>query len=213
MKVLIVDDHLLFRQGVVSLLRSEPDIEVCGQAGTLAEAVELACRLQPDVVLMDFGLPDGAGSDATRAILAQKPDCKILFLTVHSNDNELFAAIRSGASGYLLKNEPIGQLLEAVRSVYDGGIATSKDMTKRIFKEFSNTSSGNQGTRGALLSLTPRELEVLRELTGGASNQEIAATLFLSENTVKRHVSSILAKLNLTSRREAAKFARDSGFK
>ncbi len=209
MKVLIVDDHLLFRQGLVSLLRSESDIEVCGQAGTLAEAVQQACQLQPDVVLMDFGLPDGPGSDAAQAILAEKPDCKILFLTVHADDNELFTAVRSGASGFLLKNEPVEKLLEAVRSVYQGEIAISTDMTKRILQEFSHPHTDSQ--QDASHNLTKRELQVLHELAGGASNQEIAETLFLSKNTVKRHVHSIFAKLNLTNRREAAKYARDTG--
>jgi len=211
MKVLIVDDHILFRQGLESLLRLEPDIEVCGQAGTLAEAVEQACQLQPDIVLMDFGLPDGSGSDAALAILAEKPDCKILFLTVHTDDNELFAAVRSGAAGFLLKNEPIGTLLEAVRSVYEGQIAISMDMTKRILKEFSRPNITGQGPRDVSSSLTKRELEVLRKLATGASNDEIAESLFLSKNTVKRHIHSIFAKLKLINRREAAKYARDAG--
>ena len=211
MKVLIVDDHILFRQGLASLLRSEPDIEVCGQAGTLAEAVEQACQLQPDIVLMDIGLPDGSGSDAARAIMAEKPDCKILFLTVHADDTELFAAVRSGAAGFLLKNEPIEKLLDAVRSIYQGQIAISMDMTKRILKEFSHTRSDSQGQWEPSPNLTKRELDILRQLAVGASNQEIAETLFLSKNTVKRHIQSIFAKLSLSNRRDAAKYARDSG--
>ncbi|MCB9423092.1 MAG: response regulator transcription factor [Ardenticatenaceae bacterium] len=213
MKVLIVDDHLLFRQGLVSLLRSEPDIDVCGQAGTVAEAVEAARRLQPDMIIMDFGLPDGKGSDAAQAILAENPNCKILFLTVHADDSELFAAVRSGATGFLLKNAPIEKFLEAIHSVYEGQIALSADMTRRILKEFSRSETGHQTPRDAFLNLSQRELEVLRELANGASNQEIATKLFLSENTVKRHVHSILDKLNLTNRREAAKYARDAGLR
>ena len=211
MKVLIVDDHLLFRQGLASLLRSEPDIDVCGEAGTLEEAIKMVSALSPNIVLMDYGLPDGNGADATRSILAKKPDCVVLFLTVHAGDDELFSAIRSGATGFLLKNEPIDKLLEAIRSVYQGNIALSMDMTKRILKEFSQTNPNGHKKLASISSLTPRELQVLRELAAGATNREIAETLVLSENTIKRHVHSIFAKLNLTNRREAAQVAHEAG--
>jgi len=211
MKVLIVDDHPLFRQGLVSLLRSETDMVVCGQAGNLAEAVEAARQNQPDIILMDFSLPDGTGADAAKSILAEIPNCKILFLTVHSEDSELFSAVRSGATGFLLKNAPIEKLLEAVRSAHRGNVVMSMDMTKRIMKEFSRVASEDHEPPADVPNLTPREKEVLYELSTGASNAEIAATLFVSENTVKRHVHNILLKLNLTNRRQAAKFARKSG--
>ena len=107
MKVLIVDDHPLFRQGLASLLRSEPDMVVCGQASNLVEAIEAAQQNQPDIILMDFSLPDGTGADAARSILAEIPNCKILFLTVHAEDAELFAAVNSGATGFLLKHDPV----------------------------------------------------------------------------------------------------------
>ncbi|MBP6469323.1 MAG: response regulator transcription factor [Chloroflexi bacterium] len=211
MKVLIVDDHPLFRQGLASLLRSEPDMVVCGQASNLVEAIEAAQQNQPDIILMDFSLPDGTGADAARSILAEIPNCKILFLTVHAEDAELFAAVKSGATGFLLKNEPVEKLLEAVRAANRGNVVMSMDMTRRIMKEFSRTANEDHESQTDAPNLTPREKEVLQELSTGASNAEIAATLFVSENTVKRHVHNILLKLNLTNRRQAAKYARESG--
>lgn len=211
MKVLIVDDHPLFRQGLASLLRSEPDMVVCGQASNLAEAIEAARQNQPDIILMDFSLPDGTGADAARSILAEIPNCKILFLTVHAEDTELFSAVKSGATGFLLKNEPVEKLLEAVRSANRGNVVMSMDMTKRIMKEFSRTAVEDHEPHTDISNLTPREKEVLQELSTGASNAEIATTLFVSENTVKRHVHNILLKLNLTNRRQAAQYARNSG--
>jgi DNA-binding NarL/FixJ family response regulator len=212
MKVLIVDDHILFRQGLVSLLQSEPDFEVCGQAGTLAEAIKLGRELQPDTILMDFELPDGSGAEATQAILADNPGCKIIFLTVYATDDKLFTAIRSGAVGYLLKSIPINKLLTALRSVNAGEAAISRAMMRRVLNEFSQSQPRN-GHRPDLISLlTPRELDVLRELLTGATNQEISERLFIGENTVKHHVHSILEKLEVPNRHQAVQYAQEHGF-
>lgn len=208
MKIIIVDDHVLFREGLAAIIRSESDIEIIGQAGSVREASELVQTLKPDMVLMDFGLPDGTGADATRAILQQHPDCKIVFLTMSEEDEDLFAAIRSGAKGYLLKNMRPAQLISSLRSVQQGESAISRSMTLRLMEELARTK---EPPRVDEPTLTRRELDVLRELASGCSNQEIAERLFISENTVKYHVHSILEKLNLTDRRDAAIFARERG--
>jgi DNA-binding NarL/FixJ family response regulator len=210
MKVIIVDDHVLFREGLVNLLSSDPAFCVVGQASSVREAIEQARKLKPDLILMDFSLPDGDGAEASAAILQELPGCNIIFLTMHDADEKLFAAIRSGAKGYLLKNVPVSQLLLALRSVEKGEVAISRGMTKRILEEFSQTSSSLQAERN-LDTLSPREMEILRALGSGATNQEIAAQLFLSVNTVKHHVHSILTKLGVDSRREAILYARKTG--
>lgn len=211
MKLLIVDDHTLFRQGLASLLHEEPDFEVCGQAGTCAEAVDMANRLRPEMILMDYGLPDGNGVDAARAILVNDPQCQIVFLTVHINDEELFEAIRSGAKGYLLKNVPINNLLEDLRAIRAGDSVLSPAMTGRVLDEFVRLDDIHRQQSEMLALLTPREIEVLGGLARGSTNKEIANELFVAENTVKRHVHNILSKLELSNRRAAARWARERG--
>jgi len=211
LKILIVDDHVLFREGLVSLLKTQPDITVLGEAGCVSEAVAMARELEPDLILMDFGLPDGTGLDATQAILGEQPETKIVFLTVHEHDDRLFAAIRSGARGYLLKNVPVSKLLDYLRGVQNGEAAISPTMTGQILDEFARLGRTLDSDPVELGELTPRELEVLRELATGATNQEIADRLIITDNTVKVHVRNILAKLNLPNRRAAAGFARRHG--
>lgn len=208
MKIIIVDDHVLFREGLAAIIRSESDMEVIGQAGTVQEAIEIVRELKPEMVLMDFGLPDGTGADATRTILNKHPECKIIFLTMSEEDEDLFAAIRSGAKGYLLKNMHPSKLISTLRSVQKGESALSRSMTLRLMEELARTK---EPPRPGDPTLTRRELEVLRELASGLSNQEIAERLFISENTVKYHVHSILEKLNLSDRRDAALYAREHG--
>lgn len=208
MKIIIVDDHVLFREGLAAIIRSESDIEIIGQAGSVQEAVELVKVLKPDMILMDFGLPDGTGADATKAILKEHPQCKVVFLTMSEEDEHLFAAIRSGAKGYLLKNMRPSKLVSSLRSVQQGESAISRSMTLRLMEELARTK---EPFRTNEPTLTRRELDVLRELASGCSNQEIAEKLFISENTVKYHVHSILEKLNLPDRRDAAAYAREHG--
>jgi two-component system NarL family response regulator len=158
---------------------------------------------------MDFRLPDGTGAEATRAILSEHPSCGIIFLTMSEEDEDLFAAIRSGAKGYLLKNMHPSKLVTAIRSVQQGESALSREMTLRLMGEFSQTKEEKQTLNGP--TLTRRELDVLRAVATGKTNQEIGNELFLSENTVKYHVHSILDKLGLKDRKEAAFYAREHG--
>ncbi len=213
MKLLVVDDHILFREGLVSLIARQPDMQVLGEAGTVEEAVEQSRRLRPDLVLMDFNLPDGTGLDATRIILADQPQVRIVFLTIYDEDERLFAAVRLGAKGYLLKNIPVTHLLAALRAVERGEAALSPDMVVRLMDELARTPSPapKASSSDPLALLTARELEVLRELATGASNRIIADRLFISENTVRNHVHNLLEKLGLSSRREAVSLARQTG--
>ncbi len=213
MKILIVDDHNLFREGLAAMLRQEADIEVVGLVGTVHEAVAAVRATKPDIVLMDFALPDGTGADATRKILQEYPECKIVFMTMSDRDEDLLAAIRSGAVGYLMKNMSLSKLVVSLRSVQRGESALSRSMTLRLMKELSRTKEPQSLGDPALGGLTPREKDVLAELAAGKSNQEIAQQLVISTNTVKYHVHSILEKLNLRDRKEAAKFAKDHGIK
>jgi len=207
-RIMVVDDHTLFREGLVAIIRSDSDIEVVGQAGTAREAVDLVGALKPDIVLMDFGLPDGTGVDATRAILREDRDCKIVFLTMSEEDEDLFAAIRSGAKGYLLKNMHPTKLVDTIKSVFEGESALSRSMTLRLMEELARTK---EPLHSGDPTLTRRELDVLRELVAGFSNSEIANHLVISENTVKYHVHSILDKLGLDDRKEAAEYAKKHG--
>ena len=207
-KIVVVDDHVLFREGLVAIIRLEPDLEIVGQAGSVKEAVALIGSLKPDVVLMDFGLPDGTGVDATRAVLSEYPECRIVFLTMSEEDEDLFSAVRSGAKGYLLKNMHPSKLVATIKSVYEGESALSRSMTLRLMEELARTKAP-QHTGDP--TLTRRELDVLRELASGFSNSEIGEHLFIAENTVKYHVHSILDKLGLSDRREAAEYAKIHG--
>jgi DNA-binding NarL/FixJ family response regulator len=210
MKLLIVDDHLLFREGLAAIIHSEPDIEICGMAGTVNEAVALAAATQPDIILMDHGLPDGTGVDATQQILAQSPHLKVIFLTMSEDDATLFSAVRSGAKGFLLKNMRPAALIEALRSVYRGESALSPQMTLRVMGELTR-SKPSVKPDDVLGKLTNREMEILIELAAGNTNQQIADHLFLSENTIKHHLHSIFEKLNLFDRKSVAAFARQHG--
>ena len=207
-KTMIVDDHVLFREGLTSIIQSEPDIEIAGMAGTVQEAVELSQTIKPDIILMDFSLPDGTGAEAARLILDDHPGCKIVFLTMSEEDEDLFAAIRSGAKGYLLKNMRPQKLVATIRSVQKGEAALSRSMTLRLMQEFSRTKK-TPSLEG--ITITLREIDVLRAIASGLSNQEISNQLYISENTVKSHVHSILEKLNLSDRKEAAEYARKNG--
>jgi len=209
--VLVVDDHVLFRDGLVSLFRSTSDFHVVDQAGSVKEGVEKAFYHKPDIILMDFSLPDGTGLDATRAILEELPDCKIIFLTVFETDKNLLAAIRLGAKGYMLKNVSSSSLISSLRALAQGEIAMSRKMMSKVL-EFSRTMP-LPPSNDLIAKLSPREIDILCELQDGASNTEIARKLYLAENTVKHHIHSILEKLEVENRRQAGEIARQMGVK
>jgi DNA-binding NarL/FixJ family response regulator len=206
-KILIIDDQILFREGLMSLLRSTPDFDMVGCAGSVFEGSELALLHKPDIILMDFSLPDGTGLDATRAILARLPDCKIVFLTVYEADENLFAAMRLGAKGYMLKNVSSTILLSSLRALERGEMAVSRKMMSTVMNEFSHIAWPETGAENPLAKLSPRELDIFHEIEAGATNLEIAEHLFLSVNTVKHHIRNILSKLELKNRRQAALLA------
>lgn len=204
--ILVVDDHVLFRDGLISLFTSTPDFKVIGQAGSVSEGIEKALYHKPDIILMDFSLPDGTGLDATKAILEELPNCKIIFLTVFETDENLLTAIRLGAKGYMLKNVSSSSLISSLQALAQGEIAMSRKMMSRVL-EFSRKTP-LPPTNNLIAKLSPREIDVLCEIQEGASNLEIAQKLYLAENTVKHHIHSILEKLGVENRRQAAEIAK-----
>ena len=212
MNVLVVDDHVLFREGLISLLKADEYFNVVGQAGSVQEAIYLARKLRPELILMDFSLPDGDGAEASTAILAEQPGSKIVFLTMYDADDKLIAAIRSGAKGYLLKNVPVTKLVSSLKSIEKGEAAISGKMTMRLLEEFSQSHKGvSSEVCNSQSVLSQREIEILREIALGESNGEIAVKLFLSVNTVKHHIHNILVKLKLKNRRAAILYAQRAG--
>ena len=209
--ILVIDDHVLFRDGLVSLFQSTPDFHVVDQAGSVKEGVEKAFHHRPDIILMDFSLPDGTGMDATRIILEELPGCKIIFLTVFETDDNLLMAIRLGAKGYMLKNVSSSSLISSLRALSQGEIAMSRKMMSRVL-EFSRTTP-LPPSNDLISKLSPREMDILAELEDRVSNMEIAQKLFLSENTVKHHIHSVLEKLGVENRRQAGEIARQVGVK
>lgn len=212
-KILIIDDHFLFSEGLVSIFRSAPDFKIVDIAGSVHEGVERSRHFQPDIILMDFSLPDGTGLDATEIILKELPDCKIVFLTVAENDEILFAAIRSGAKGYLPKSIVSYNLLTSLRALDRDEFAISRKLASRIAVEFANTRFEHRKIDETITKLSPREIEVLCELQAGLTNQEIAKRLSVSVNTIKHHMRNILSILEVENRREAISVARKAGMK
>jgi DNA-binding NarL/FixJ family response regulator len=208
-RVLLVDDHPLFRDGVRAALASADDLEVVGEAEDVAGAVALAAELAPDVVLMDLGLPDGSGIDATRAILAATPSVRVLVMTMTSDDEAVVAAMRAGARGFVVKGSGRADLLRSVRSVADGQAVFGPDVADRLTAYFSSLAS--LPGRDAFPQLTEREREVLELMARGFDNRRIARELFLSDKTVRNHVSNVMSKLDAEDRAEAVLRARNAG--
>ncbi|WP_329792637.1 response regulator transcription factor [Lentzea sp. DG1S-22] len=207
LRVVLADDQDLVRAGFRVILGTEPGIEVVGEAGDGAQAVELVAELKPDVVLMDVQMPRMDGLEATRRILSADHGTRVVILTTFDREDYLFEALQAGASGFLLKNASPEDLVESVRVVARGDALLSPEVTRRVIARFS--TSARERTRPP--ELTDREFEVLVELAKGASNAEIAATLFLGETTVKTHVSRVLTKLGLRDRTHAVVFAYERG--
>jgi DNA-binding NarL/FixJ family response regulator len=213
-RVLLVDDQSLLRMGFRLILEAEPDIEVIGEAADGATGVSMASALYPDVVLMDVRMPGTDGIAATASITAVNPATKVLILTTFDLDEYVFAGLRAGASGFLLKDAPPAELLAAIRTVAGGEAVLAPTATRRLINQFVPLlpDPGRQPDRDALLSkLTNREQAVFAQLAAGRSNREIAADLHLSEGTVKVHVGRILAKLDLRDRVQAVVLAYESG--
>ncbi len=208
-KVLIADDHTLFRQGLIGLMETREDlVEVVGEAATGREAVHLVESLRPDVVLMDIYMPDGNGLQATREIRAHFPETKVVMLTSSENDEHLYQAVQYGAAGYLLKNLDAAELFDLIGGVVHGEAAMTREMASGLLKSVAkHSASADRGEE----ALTERELVVLRSMATGASNQEIADCLNISIHTVKTHIRNILDKLQLDNRTQAANYAMSCG--
>jgi DNA-binding NarL/FixJ family response regulator len=213
-RVVIADDQQLVRTGFRMILQSEADIEIVGEASDGRQAVSLARQSHPDVVLMDIRMPELDGIEATRQLTSasQHPPTRVLILTTFDLDEYVFDALRSGASGFLLKDSPAAQLTDAVRVVAAGDALLAPAVTRRLIEEFAAISATRQLPRPAGIGeLTPRELEVFRLVATGMSNAEIAATLVIGETTVKTHVTRLLMKLGLRDRVQAVVLAYDTG--
>jgi DNA-binding NarL/FixJ family response regulator len=212
-KVLIVDDQSLVRAGFRMILDAEPDVEVIGEASDGREAVELVAKVTPDVILMDIRMPNLDGLEATRRILEGRTEGpRVLMLTTFDLDEYVYEALRAGASGFLLKDTPPEQLVEAIHVVANGDALLSPAITKRVIEEFVRRPPASIATTPPELEeLTARELEVLGSIARGSSNAEIAKELFVSETTVKTHVARILMKLSLRDRVQAVVYAYESG--
>ena len=208
-RVLVADDQAMVRAGFRMLLAGEEDIEVVAEASNGFEAVEKAARFDPTVVLMDIRMPELDGLEATRRILAADASSRILILTTFDLDEYVFEALRSGASGFVLKDDPPEQLIAAVRTVAGGDALLSPSVTRRVIAQF--TRRHQQAPPQAVETLTAREMDVFRLITRGYSNAEIGGELFISDTTVKTHVTRLLQKLDLRDRAQAIVLAYQSG--
>ena len=213
-RVLVVDDHTLFRRGIVAVLAGEESLEVVGEVSDGLEAIEKAREIVPDVILMDLNMPRCSGLEATQALQAEMPQVNILVLTVSEMEADLFAAMKFGARGYLLKNTEPEELVHAISHIAQGGVIVSPLMATKLLTEFKDLTTGVERKSVAEANnadLSPREGEVLQLIAQGATNREIGDSLFISENTVKTHLRSIMEKLHLANRSQAAAYAVKRG--
>jgi DNA-binding NarL/FixJ family response regulator len=208
---LVVDDHTLLRKGLVALLQDR-GIKVLGEAGDGRAGIEQALRLTPDVILMDVNMPACGGIDATRVLHERLPSTRVLMLTVSDTDENLFAAVKAGANGYVLKNVDPDELVSAIESVMKGDAVIPHQMASKFLREFASLANGRVSrTSGAPQVLTAREEEILCQLANGETNKEIANLLAISEHTVKIHLRNILKKLHMSNRTQAAIYAQRHG--
>lgn len=212
-RILLVDDQALFREGIHTLLSIQDDMEVVGEAGNGAEAVTAVADLQPDVVLMDLRMPVLDGVAATRQINEEHPQAKVIVLTTFDNDDYVFDGLRAGAVGYLLKDVPSAKLYEAIRAAARGDSFLQPSVAAKVVAEFTRMAAktGKKVADDLVEPLSERELEILQCVATGASNREIANQLFIAEGTVKNHVTNILGKLGVRDRTQAAIKAKDMG--
>jgi len=211
-RVLVADDHPVFRRGMRAILGAEPDTELVGEATDGEEAVALALQMQPDVILMDLNMPKLTGIEATQRILETNPDTAILMLTMFEDDKSIFAAMRAGAHGYVLKGADGGETLRAIHAAASGEAIFSPTITRRLTEYFATSDRGN-GTFSdqAFSNLTEREHEILSLMAEGYTNNAIASRLYLSPKTVRNYVSSIFTKLQVSDRAQAIVYAREAG--
>ena len=205
-RVLVADDHALFRRALAAVFADEKDVELVGEASDGEEAIRMAAELVPDVVLMDVRMPKVLGIDAARQIKAEQPSTKIVMLTVSDEEDDLFEAIKAGASGYLLKEVDPSEIADALRQIHEGHSLLSPAVASKLVSEFAAISKRSD-ERATRPTLTDRELEVLRLAADGLTNRQIGRRLQISENTVKNHIRNILEKLHLHSRMEAVLYA------
>ena len=213
-RILLADDHDLFREGLASLLNAQPDLQVAGQAMDGLEALALARDLRPDLIVMDIQMPVCDGLEATRLILNEWAEARILILTVHDEDEKLFEAIKAGASGYILKNTNSADFLSYLREALSGGAPLPPQLAQRLLQEFARLANKSESAPAptGLSPLTPREHDILDHLAAGLTDKEIAAQLSLSLHTVKTHVRNILSKLHAVNRRHATELALREGW-
>ncbi len=210
-RVLLADDHVLFREGLAGIIGAQPDLQVVGEANDGLEAFVKAQELKPDLILMDVQMPGMDGIEAVRQVKQVLPETIIVMLTVRSDDDMLFDALKNGAQGYLLKEIRSQELLEMLRGALRGEAAISPTLAGRVLSEFRRLSKGGIAAHEDDNELTEREEQVLSQVSKGATDKEIAAALSISLNTVKTHIRNILAKLHVSTRREAAKVAKSKG--
>jgi DNA-binding NarL/FixJ family response regulator len=210
-RVLIADDEAIVRDGLRALVELEPDLEVVAEAADGAEAVEVASRHSPDVALVDIRMPNVDGLEATRRLARLPSPPRVLVLTTFGHNEYVYEAMKSGASGFLLKDVRRGQLTDAIRKVVDGDVLVAPAITRRLIEEFCRRPSSDDARRKELADLTPREVEVLALVGRGLSNREIAHALVVAETTVKTHVARVLSKLDLRDRAQAVVVAYETG--
>jgi two-component system response regulator NreC len=208
-RLLLVDDHAVVRSGLKMLLENERDVEIIGEAASASEAIEAALRLKPNVILMDIGLPDLSGIEATHKIKQQAPDVAIVALTIHEDEEYFFKMLEAGASGYVPKRAAPEELMTAIRAAATGQVYLYPSLAKLLVRDFLDGGRAAPGQPAS--DLTGREQEVLTYLAEGASNEEIAASLVISPKTVARHRENIMRKLNLHSRAELVRYAIRKG--
>ena len=208
-KVLLADDHKMFRQGLRMLFEMEADVKVVGEARDGLEVQELAETLQPDIILMDINMPGADGVEATRQVLKRRPEQAVIILTMFREDEHVYQAINAGARGYILKDADSVDVLRAIRTVADGGSVLDAAMTNKVFQQFKQMSEKSEKHNPE--GLTPRELEILALIANGDSNRVIGEKLFLSEKTIKNYITSIFQKLQTSDRTHAAVYAIQHG--